>query len=351
MSHLSKAHVIVCGSTFGAMHVRAVFDDPLLDLIGIYASGSERSQRLADSYQVPLITSVEEIPRFNDGLPCLASVVIRSSILGGKAAAVACDFMDVGYDVLLEPPVHFEEFTQLAKKAGNLNRKIATGNLYRRLPHMEAFAKAFATMQTLAPVDFLEVSASSHVVFYLVDILGQIFPGKVLRIDSSDIMGPFVLLKVHLGNLPVSICIHNEVDDQSPDSYSHMLFRLNAHTGEGTLQLAEIVGPLTWLPQMRLQECGQSGLPEAFDGMRPVERLMDADERDYSSWMAEAWTQAIALDLNTLRQSAEGNSRAAATILSARNWTTATNSIRYPSTKHMPRERLVDLGALKAALI
>lgn len=74
--------IVVCGTLFGQVYLSAfktAFEGG--ELAGILAQGSERSRQLAHAYGVPLYHHVDELP---DDIN-MACVVIRSTIVGGKA--------------------------------------------------------------------------------------------------------------------------------------------------------------------------------------------------------------------------------------------------------------------------
>ena len=89
MSLSSPLEVLVCGTKFGAMYMRAVASNPQFNLIGIHCKGSDRSKKLAEEYRVPLLTSLEDIPKKDHSKAAIAVVAIRSSVLGGESESVA----------------------------------------------------------------------------------------------------------------------------------------------------------------------------------------------------------------------------------------------------------------------
>lgn len=263
---------------------------------------------------------------------------------------VATELIDAGYDILLEPPVHPDEIAQLMKHACAVKRKIMVSNLYARLPHVTAFVRALAAVRKTQRLSLIEVTASSHVSFYVADVLGIVLPGNVLRVNTIAAEGPFLHVVSRLGQVPLSLRIYNEVDDETPDAYSHAIMRIDAHTAAGTLRLDEACGPLLWLPRMETIGYGDDGLPKAHPRLHPIECLIQEDRRDYAAWMTEEWTQALARNVWDLADANEDNRHIVATLLHARNWSTITKALGYPISVHEQRGEGVPVDGLKEAI-
>lgn len=332
-----KAQVIVCGTTFGAMHAKAVRDDPSLELAGILAGGSERSTRIANGFGASLYTSAASVPAPKEGVANIASVALRSSILGGRGNEIACALMERGYDALIEPPVHANDIAELARCAQKCGRKLAIGNLYRNLPASKAFVRAMRSLEGRGDIAHLRMSASMHVTYYLCGLLADIEPGSAIRIEEAHDEGPFVHIRGTLGRIPCSIDVWNQVDATQPDAFAHLFMRVEAYTQAGTLALSDVCGPLVWLPRMEIIERDDMGLPRT-SAAAPAQALFEAPKGDsFGTWMSETWTAAIACDMHELIDAPKGNRGLAASMQQARNWTALTKATGYPANVDEPR--------------
>lgn len=60
----SKIKVVVCGSTFGQLYLKALQDkSDLFQIIGLLGTGSERSKKCAKEYGITLYTDIEKSPK------------------------------------------------------------------------------------------------------------------------------------------------------------------------------------------------------------------------------------------------------------------------------------------------
>ena len=348
MSLSSPLEVLVCGTKFGAMYMRAVASNPQFNLIGIHCKGSDRSKKLAEEYRVPLLTSLEDIPKKDHSKAAIAVVAIRSSVLGGESESVASSLMKRGYDVLIEPPIRSKELADLIKSARSSERKLAVANMYAHVPHIAAFLKAFSDVAKKRRPFLIEVGTSFHTVAFLSKILDAMMPGSALRINKVSTEGPFRRISAQLANTALSMLIHNEVDDAAPDAYVHATMRFSAHFPEGTLHLVEACGPLLWLPAMKTVGYSKVGLPLSNETTHPIECLMEEDRRNSSIWISDGWTCAISE--NILNFASATKNLNASDVLCSRNWSTITKAIGYPSSVHVAYEEEGLTDSLKRAL-
>ena len=184
--------VLVCGSTFGAVHACAVDRADDLQLVGLIASGSERSRALAHAYGVPLWTGVAHMPR-ETHVPrengAVASVVLRSAALGGHGTELAGELMDSGWNVLLEQPVRADEIKHLLTGAVRNNVVLRVGNLYLRLPAVAMVIRVAGRMR--GRIRAVRISASSQTLLPAAALLRRIVQGGAPRIEHvSTHAGP-----------------------------------------------------------------------------------------------------------------------------------------------------------------
>ena len=89
--------VLVAGSTFGAVHAYAVKNTDGMELLGLLGSGSSRTLALAAGHGV--VAHSRPFPAPGPG--AVASVVLRSTALGGNAVPLALELLSQGWNVLV----------------------------------------------------------------------------------------------------------------------------------------------------------------------------------------------------------------------------------------------------------
>ena len=99
----SKIKVVVCGSTFGQLYLKALQDrSDLFQIVGLFGTGSERSKKCAKEYGITLYTDIEKIPKETD----LACIAVKTAAFGGKGTDIALALLDKGIHVIQEHPSH-----------------------------------------------------------------------------------------------------------------------------------------------------------------------------------------------------------------------------------------------------
>ena len=90
-----RVRVLVCGTGFGRIHLRAIAADDDVDLAGILSRGSAASRGVAAEYGVTCHTSVDDLPDDID----IACVVIPSTTGAGEGTEIALRLLDRGIHV------------------------------------------------------------------------------------------------------------------------------------------------------------------------------------------------------------------------------------------------------------
>ena len=129
---MKNIRVLLCGTVFGRIYLRGIRDSEKWKLSGILSRGSEKSVKLAERYNVPLYTDVDDVPADEYDV---ALVVVRSGIVGGEGHKLAGRLLDKRINVVQEQPVHAEEAAELFKKAAKNGVSYIVNTFY---PYMEA---------------------------------------------------------------------------------------------------------------------------------------------------------------------------------------------------------------------
>ena len=89
---MKKLKVIVCGSTFGQLYLKALRSSPeKFQLIGILGTGSDRTLRCAEEYNIKVYKSIDEVPDDID----LACVAVRTAAFGGNGTEIALQLLEL----------------------------------------------------------------------------------------------------------------------------------------------------------------------------------------------------------------------------------------------------------------
>jgi thiazolinyl imide reductase len=244
-----RLRVVVCGAVFGQVYLEAFrLGEYPLELVGILARGSPRSEACARHYGVPLFTSIDQIPSDVD----VACVVVRSRILGGKGTDLAHSLMRRGIHVLQEHPVHPDEIAESLRVAREHGVQYRLNSFYVNVGPVRGFIGAARELcRTERPL-FIEAACGCQLSLSLLDIIGTSLGGfrpwdiHVLPHQPGD---PFVTLKGTIAGVPVSLRIQNQLDPADPDGFSYFLHQVTFGFTQGSLSLVDTHGPLVWVPR------------------------------------------------------------------------------------------------------
>ena len=78
---MKRLKVIVVGAKFGEVYLQVLLRrKDLVDVVGILGKGGQHSLECSTKYNIPLYTSVSELPSGID----LACVIVRAGVMGGE---------------------------------------------------------------------------------------------------------------------------------------------------------------------------------------------------------------------------------------------------------------------------
>ncbi|MEV7229917.1 Gfo/Idh/MocA family oxidoreductase [Polymorphospora sp. NPDC051019] len=307
-----RLRFVVCGTTFGRVHLAALRDGPAWgELVGVLARGSARSAACAREYGVPLYTSVDELPDAVDA----ACVAVRAGVAGGTGSELAAALLDRGVHVLQEHPVHHDELADCLRRARRNKVLYRLNDHYPQLAPVRAFLRAAAVLRRHGPPRYVEAATSIQVAFALVDILSRALPAMrpwavaepaawpEQMTGLLDAAPPLRGVDAVLGGVPVGIRVHNQLDPHDPDNHAHLMHRISVTTDAGTLTLADTHGPVLWSPRLHVTGAGANGDGPA-DGAgpagdpylaRPSTAVLPGTEPvDYADVLRDLWPAAMA---------------------------------------------------------
>ncbi|BCJ61648.1 hypothetical protein Jiend_50700 [Micromonospora endophytica] len=246
----SRMRVVVCGTRFGQVYLSAIARAPeLFELAGIVARGSARSVALAEEYNVPLYSSVAELPDDVDA----ACVVVSTAVGGGPGVELAKALLDRGIHVLQEHPVHPAELADCLRTARRAEVQYLVNTFYPHVEPVQRFTSAARRLVGSRKPVFVDAVCAVQVCFDLLDILAEVFDG--LRPWSFFAVGeragrPLTSVDGQIAGVPLTLRVENRMQ-AGDDSTSLLLHRITIGTDAGNLMLANTHGPVLWNPVLR----------------------------------------------------------------------------------------------------
>lgn len=360
-----RLRTVVCGSRFGQFYLEAVRALPeQFELAGIVAKGSERSRLCAKRHGVPLYTDVDQLPADID----LACVVLRSGVMGGSGTERSLQLLARGIHVIQEQPVHHKDLALCLKQARQHGVHFMTGDLYVHVPAVRRFIACARAMLARQPALYIDAVCSTQVSYPLMHILQEalptIRPWKINHVLKDA--GPFQVLTGLIGNIPITIKAHNEVDPDDPDNHLHLLHKVTIGVAGGSLSLTDTHGPVVWQPRLHVLDLPDihgelSANPPAHMLENSTQPLGTAEPASYRDILMTQWPRAIGRDLIAMREmiaghveSAAKDTRAQQELLCSRQWQDFTQALGYPVLRShdshlpLPIEVLQEAAALIA---
>lgn len=333
----NRFHVVVAGTTFGRKYLEAVEACPGAELVGILGRGSERTKRVAARAGVPLYTDPAELPVSVD----VACVAVRADVVGGSGTTLARRLLERGISVLQELPVSESEVASCLRIAAASGRGsegagagvvYAVADFYLRLPAVQAFLGAAHELAAAEPILAISGHCSVQVGFPLAGILAELpllaHPARLAPVADSGGM-----IAGHLGSTAVNLQCTTALDPVDTDN-NVQFPALSLHTAAGVLRLADVHGPVTFTPTLRLPETTRSS-----DRFPAAELTTPAAEELYSfagsqgDCLAEQWPQAMAHEIAAVA-GAEGTldpARAQRTLAAAAVWENLNRGAGFPT--------------------
>ena len=170
---MKKLKVIVCGSTFGQLYLKALRSSPeKFQLIGILGTGSDRTLRCAEEYNIKVYKSIDEVPDDID----LACVAVRTAAFGGNGTEIALQLLEKGINVIQEHPSHPKDMEMCYRVARKKRLVYHIGNLYPHLGDVQRFIKCAKYLNNEDRLLYVDTVFSSQVSYPLIKILQLAMP-------------------------------------------------------------------------------------------------------------------------------------------------------------------------------
>jgi pyochelin biosynthesis protein PchG len=355
-----RLRVLVCGTTFGQAYLNGLAAAPAhFELAGILARGSAFAHACADTRGVPLYTGVEQVPDDID----MACVVVRSSVVGGAGTRIAQALLARGLHVIQEQPVHHDECAGLLRAAREAGRHYQLNGFYPDVAPVARFIAASRLVLERSRPLFVDAACSVHVMYPLVDILGQALgrlrPWSFSAQPVADAeRGPFSSVTGRIGGVPLTLRVQNEFDPADPDNHIHLFHQISLGTDAGMLTLTNSHGQLLWQPRMRLQrrDDGVLDLSARHAALAaPVASLLGpADAPSFHETFAQVWADAARRALLRFHAAVTAGrpdgARQQQTLAATQAWGELASSLGAPRSIHPPEAAPLSADEIAAHL-
>lgn len=317
--------VLVAGATFGQMYLNALRHcQPHVVAVGLLSRGSDRSRRIAEMHGVPLFTSIDDVPGGTD----LACIAVRADSVGGTGTTLATQFLERGISVLHELPASKGDVTACLRAAHLGGARFAVADLYRWLPAVRAFRAAARELIALDAPLAVDAHLSIQPAYALARLLTEI--GLSLRPVALRPSQDGTLVSGTLGGTPVSVRYATVLDARDTDNDVRFP-SVSIHTRTGTLTLADVHGPVLWIPTLHLPEQAKGGATPVDDDLALTATSTELfhPQNTHATILTDLWPQALASQIMAMFTDAS-NAAAQRTLQVAQLWEALTGGVEFP---------------------
>ncbi|MBR1692655.1 MAG: Gfo/Idh/MocA family oxidoreductase [Lachnospiraceae bacterium] len=347
---------IICGTRFGQFYIEALRRIPDIELVGVLARGSRRSQSCAEHYHLSLFNRIEEIP----GEVELACVAVKSEVMGGNGNRLALELMKRGIHVLFEQPIHFKEAAHCFRAAQQYRVKFAVADLYTRLGAVKNFRENVMRISEKEKPLYVHVDFATQVSYPLMHLLSELLPGLRNWKVQGEIKetAPFQLLSVLADGTQVTFRAHNEADQADMDGYLHLFFQITAGYSGGRLSLLDPHGPVLWQPRVHFPE--EELIPAALTENAPpgmeepnVCVLYSEEALTQREIFTDRWCEALREEIEAFSELIDCEDRAGEAkrlqkqVFYGQMWQQLMQRLGYPQIVYRSKYTYFDSGQLK----
>lgn len=251
---MKKKQILVCGTRFGKIYLKAIAESKEYELMGILGKGSDRSRLLSKNLNVPMYTDIKEINQNVDA----ACVVVPNAAGGGNGANIAKSILAKGIPTLLEHPAHEVEIVNCIRESGSA--AFMLNPFYRYIKPIRDFLEAAQIISKHAHLINASLECAIHVLYDGIDILGCALGGlstwKLGNVAESYTTsmagGGNRVISGIIGMVPVTFIVNTNVDRNDIDHPLHLYHRIELTFSTGRLCLVNTHGPVIWLPFLHM---------------------------------------------------------------------------------------------------
>lgn len=301
---MHKKRILVCGTGFGKIYLKTIVENEKYELAGIIGKGSDRTKKIANDFNVPVYTNIENIEANIDA----ACVVVPNAAGGGQGTDIAEKLLLRGIPTLLEHPAHEKEIIKCLKASKNTPFMI--NPFYRYISPVQDFLEAAKVMNHHSVLLSASLDCAIHVLYDGIDILGCALEnfsgwklGTVAEIVGSTLKsGGNKSIKIMIGDIPVMFVINTDVDKDDPDHPLHLYHRIELTFSTGRLCLVNTHGPVIWMPfqHMPRDEYGTISIDKDNKDIPTAIMLGNSKPLSLKKTVEYIWTGAVVQALECL---------------------------------------------------
>lgn len=358
--------VLIAGAKFGEVYLNAFLQPQAgLELAGLLARGSRRSQQLAHDFGIPLYTSLDAVPDDID----IACVVVRSTVAQGEGSQLAADLLRRGIHVLQEHPLHPDDVLRLQELARERGLTYWINSFYPHVPAGRCWIERASRIRDLLDGQMpcsAHLTTSRQLLYSTLDLLLQAsgVNGSEVRVEPLDGRDEcFVPLSLALpGGCHAALRLQAYLDPADPDMHSLVMHQASLAWPSGYLMLEASYGPVLWTgvfhdPQHSSRERTMyRHADEAGCYAQPTTMILHDCPRTWRDAFETDGAAAIAGVLHALYQVLDGASVPAGfsqehQLALARLWLDVLHAVPPVTERHLSPPRaitLADLGGTEA---
>jgi thiazolinyl imide reductase len=239
--------VIVCGTNYGRTYLQAASLSPQkFQVVGILARGSLRSIQVAETFQLPLFSSLDQIVEDID-MACVA--------VGSSAPDVMVGLLDRGIHVLAEHPQKVKAIEKALAMAEESGLCFHVNPHFSDLKAPRSFTLGCRNALRASELCFIQVLAADRALYGVLDLLRSSF-GSLSTLALSSIVREdgFVVLNGTYGSTRIAIKLQTvrpgegQLADGSTKYFTDI--HITAVFAKGKLNLMSIAGPVVWVANL-----------------------------------------------------------------------------------------------------
>lgn len=307
-----RLRVLICGTGFGRIHLRAVVDDDSFELAGILSRGSDSSRSLAEEHGVACYTDVDDVPDTID----VACVVVPSTTGAGEGSEIALRLLARGIHVLQEAPLLPDEIARALRCARDHQACFRVNTLYSEVDSMQSFLAAADAIRARQQPLFIDAACGVQVLYSLLDLsarcVGALRPWRFADPSTppDDVRAlavtpaPYSTVHGVIGGIPLTLRVQNEIDPSDPDNHALLLHRISIGFEAGVLALADTHGPVLWSPRLHSERDDAGKL--VLEGTERLHQVSSVSVGNtppprFEELFDQVWPRAIGRTLHRLR--------------------------------------------------